>query len=224
MTTTIPAQITKAISNLPKSILERSGSVFYSGRMAFSSPSPLYVLGLNPGGCPLRQSSETVAADIDQFWTQPDEWSAYADESWEGKLPGTHGMQPRMLHMFKCLSLDPRLVPASNVVFVRSRGEAELAAEKHALIDQCWSVHHAVIQSLNVKSIVCLGGTTGNWVRDQMGAQEQIDEFVEDNERRWRSVAHRADSGLTVLTLTHPGRFDWRNPAADPSPMVRRWI
>ena len=37
-------------------------------------------------------------------------------------------------------------------------------------------------------------------------------------------LAHRADSGLTVLTLTHPGRVDWRNPAADPSPMVRRWI
>ena len=224
MTTTIPAQITNALSNLPKSILERSGSVFYSGRMAFSSPSPLYVLGLNPGGCPLRQSGETVAADIDQFWTQPDEWSAYADESWEGKQPGTHGMQPRMLHMFKHLGLNPRHVPSSNLVFVRSREEAELAAEKHALIDMCWPVHAAVIQSLGIQSIVCLGGTTGNWVRTQMGAHEQIDEFVEDNARGWRSVAHRAESGYRVLTLTHPGRVDWRNPAADPSPMARRWI
>lgn len=172
----------------------------------------------------MRQSSETVAADIDQFWTQSDEWSAYSDESWEGKQPGTHGMQPRMLHLFNHLDLDPRQVPASNVVFVRSRGEAELTEEKHALIGMCWPVHAAVIESLNIRSIVCLGGTTGNWVRAQMSAHEQIDEFVESNARGWRSVAHATQNGLTVLTLTHPGRVDWRNPAADPSPMVRKWL
>lgn len=172
----------------------------------------------------MRQRAETVAADIEQFWTQPAKWSAYADESWEGRTAGTSGMQPRMLHLFSQLGLDARNVPASNVAFVRSRSEADLAAEKYALIDTCWPVHAAVISSLQIRSIVCLGGTAGRWVRDRMGAHDLVDEFVEQNSRGWRSVAHRAPNGQTVLTLTHPGRVDWRNPAADPSPMVRRWV
>ena len=57
-----------------------------------------------------------------------------------------------------------------------------------------------------------------------MNGHEQIDEFVENNARGLQSVAHRAESGFKVFTLTHPGRINWRNPAADPSPMVRRWI
>lgn len=44
---------------IPESLLARSGKVFYSGRQAFSKPSPLYVLGVNPGGDPAHYESET---------------------------------------------------------------------------------------------------------------------------------------------------------------------
>ena len=45
---------------IPDSIMHRSGKAFYSGRLAFSSPSGLYVLGVNPGGDPEEYPDETV--------------------------------------------------------------------------------------------------------------------------------------------------------------------
>lgn len=104
--------------------------------MALAAHSELYILGLNPGGDPATQANETIARDLADWKALPGKWSAYADESWQGKAPGTHGMQPRMLHMFAMLGLDPRQVPASNVCFVRSKGEADLAAEKSSQIDR----------------------------------------------------------------------------------------
>ncbi|HWK42747.1 MAG TPA: hypothetical protein VNR60_12565 [Croceibacterium sp.] len=217
----ILVDITNAINELPTDITARSGSLFYTGRAAFSAPSDLYVLGLNPGGCPRAQAGQTVGRQIDAWRSLPARWSAYVDESWQNKLPGTHGMQPRMRHMFDVLGRDLRIVPASNVVFVRSSTEAQLAEEKAALLPRCWSVHDAVIREIGVRTILCLGSTAGRWVREQLGADEIIDRFRERNARGWASEAHVAPDGRAVVTVTHPGRADWRNPAADPTPLVR---
>ena len=154
----------------------------------------------------------------------PDSSSAYSDESWQGKSPGTHGMQPRILHMLRKLGLDPRQVPASNVIFVRSNTEATLAREKSALLPLCWKVHQAVIDTLAVDTVLCLRGTAGLWVREALGAQTLIDEFAETNIRGWRSFAHANGSVQCVVTISHPGRADWRNPAADPTPLIERTL
>ena len=45
---------------VPAELLLRSGEVFYSGRLAFSAPTSLYVLGMNPGGGPSSHESETI--------------------------------------------------------------------------------------------------------------------------------------------------------------------
>ena len=217
-------RIDSAVGAIPAAILARSGSVFYSGRSAFSGAAPLYLLGLNPGGSPQRQASETVAADITQWRTQPGDWSAYADESWEGAPPGTYKMQPRVLHMLRQLRLDPRRVPASNVVFVRSSSEAALSAEKQSLLAACWPVHAAVIQALGVRTLVCFGGTAGTWVRERLGARALVESFSEANNRGWTSQAHRAPDGRVVVTVTHPSRVDWTNPKADPTPLVARML
>lgn len=213
-----------ALDALPATLRDRSGSVFYTGRAAFAEPAGLYILGLNPGGDPVAQSDETVARDLADWDALPARWSSYSDERWQGKAPGTYGMQPRMLHMFSRLGLDPHAVPASNVCFVRSKGEAALATEKASLIAQCWPVHSAVISSLGVSTILCLGGTAGRWVREQIGADRLADRFSETNARGWTSEAHIASDGKAVVTVTHPGRADWRNPAADPTPMLARLL
>jgi uracil-DNA glycosylase len=133
-------------------------------------------------------------------------------------------MQPRVLHMFAKLGLDPRDVPASNVVFVRSSRESELASEKFELLEQCWPVHRAVIERLAVNTIVCFGGTAGRWVRGLLGAERKAGEFTEQNARRWKSESHLSPSGVAVVTLTHPSIADWRNPAADPTPLVAQML
>lgn len=205
-------------------LLSLSGSVFYSGRAAFSGSSSAYILGLNPGGSPTRQADETIGKDLHDWLHGPALWSAYADESWEGKPAGTHGMQPRILHLLRKLGLDPRRVPASNVVFVRSSTEATLADQKNELLRLCWPVHSAVIDRLKIRSIICLGGTAGSWTRSMLGANIQVESWRETNSRGWQCAAHKNGRGLRVVTLTHPGRADWRNPAADPSELVRKFL
>jgi hypothetical protein len=221
-TPTVHPEVAAALKSIPTELLYQSGKVFYSGRAAFFGPSDLYILGLNPGGDPEAQASETISANLERFWEGPAWWSDYADESWHGAPPGTWGMAPRVLHMLASLDLDPRAVPASNVIFVRSSTEAALEANKEALLQACWPVHRAVIDALGIRAVLCFGGTAGRWVRKRLGAEQRIDSFQEINRRRWRSEAHATRDGPVVLTLTHPGRANWCNSGADPTCLVRR--
>jgi hypothetical protein len=109
----------------------RSGKVFYSGRLAFGRPNDVYLLGINPGGNPTAQADETIGSSIDRVLTQhPDRWSAYRDESWQNKKPGTYGMQPRVLHILRRLGRDPQETPAGNLIFVRSSRKTICAGTK----------------------------------------------------------------------------------------------
>jgi hypothetical protein len=208
-------------SLIPAEQLDRSGKVFYSGRDAFARPSPLYLLGLNPGGCPLRSAHDTVGAHTEEvLHNLPSNWSAYRDESWEGKNPGTLGMAPRILHMFRKLRFNPGEVPASNLIFVRSRREAQISRELAQLSDSCWPFHARVMELLQPKVVLCLGKTTGRYVRNKLGAHVRSGEFVEKNDRRWKSEAFNAKYGPTVVVVTHPGIANWCTPATDPTDLV----
>lgn len=210
---------------IPQSVMNESGSVFYSGREAFSAPSTIYILGYNPGGSPDLQADETVSWHTRKvIEDMPAQWSAYQDESWQNSQPGTFGLQPRILHMLRELNLSARLVPASNVVFVRSRGEADLKGRFENLATEAWPFHQAVIDNLKIKVLLCLGGSAGEFIRKQTSATRQVDSFTETNRRNWQSLAHVNSSGLVVVTLTHPSRADWTNRDADPSGLVKRMV
>lgn len=214
--------IRSAAFGIPEEIQTRSGSVFYSGISAFEFPSKLYILGLNPGGSPVEQAQNTVAADLASWDRQSEPFSRYLDESWKGKRPGKHGMQPRLHHMFDKLGLDLRSIPASNLIFVRSTGEAALAKEKEALLHACWPVHRTVLDELGVDTILCLGGTTGTFVRKRLGITKLLDQYAETNKRGWTSQTHAGACGRVVVTVTHPGRANWINPASDPTALLQR--
>lgn len=212
-------------SSIPESLLGTSGSVFYAGRLAFSTPSKLYLLGLNPGGSPRDQASETVAWHTRKVLTQePDDWSAYRDECWKGHRPGTFGMQPRVLHLLRYLDLNPGAVPSSNVAFERSAREQHLDDRYAGLADLCWPFHQAVIEQLGIRLLVCFGQTAGDYVRMRLGATECVDEFVETNNRRWTSRSFMSPNGFGVVVATHPSIADWTAASTDPSAMVARMM
>lgn len=50
---------------VPDVLRNVSGSVFCSGRAAFSGSPQVYILGANPGGDPVRQGEETVQTHSD---------------------------------------------------------------------------------------------------------------------------------------------------------------
>ena len=207
---------------VPKSLECESGKVFYSGRAAFSACSPLYILGANPGGDPTNYTTETVGNHTRHVLTQlPDDWSAYRDEVWEGAAPGKHGMAPRVLHLFRHLRLEPGLVPASNLIFVRSRREEQLKARKAALADLCWPFHAQVIDALRPRVILCLGNTAGKYVQRKLGASLLIAQFIEQNDRHWKNQTYESPSGVRVVVATNPSVADWSASTTDPSELVR---
>ena len=211
---------------IPDSVLSASGAVFYSGRAAFSTPSPLYILGLNPGGSPLLQADDTVRKHTDMVLNEkPNHWSEYQDETWlDGHERGASGMQPRVVHLLKRLGFDPQNTPASNVVFVRSALERDIVSRFSKIAEDCWPFHQAVIERLGVRVVLCFGQRAGNWVCSQLNATNLVDNFVEKNKRHWQSRAYRTANGITVVVATHPSRADWANPLTDPTGLVRRMM
>lgn len=205
---------------VPESMRQLSGAVFNSGSEAFGKPSPLYVLGLNPGGDPEKHVMETVEYHSRQVFDKPGVWSAYRDDSWDGRTPGTAGMQPGVLHALECLDLAPHSVPTSNLIFVRTRAEKDIKRFP-VLADLCWPFHEAVIDQLNVKVVLCFGRKTGNWVRKRVRANKLVDRFVETNKRNWKSEAFVNPEGLHVIVASHPARAAWTTKDADPSLMIK---
>ena len=206
---------------IPSELLSRSGSVFYSGRNAFSAQASLYVLGINPGGCPDAHKDSSVGTHTAGVLSSNlADWSAYRDERWEGRDPGTVGMAPRILHLFRRLNVNPGSIPASNMVFARSRREGNIAAEMRYLKELCWPFHARVISTISPRVIVCLGQTVGSFVRSKIGAHNQIGEFVENNNRRWRSRSFSNTAGIKVVVATHPSIANWCSPATDPTSLV----
>ena len=180
---------------VPEKLWTRSGKIFYSGRAAFCGSPELYVLGLNPGGDPVTQADETVMRHSEWVLREaPEDWSAYRDELWRGKSRGTHGIQPRLLHLFERIGRSPGAIAASNLIFVRSRSASTLGEDACKLADHCWRFHDAVLQRLQPKVILCLGKKAGNYVRLMLGADEPEAEFVEQNARQWKSVRFRSQT------------------------------
>ena len=218
----LPITIELFVEKIPPALLPLSGKVFYSGRNAFSGRSALYVLGVNPGGAPANHERETVRGHTTSvLHSQPDDWSAYRDESWEGAVPGTYGMAPRVLHLFAALGLSPGNVPSSNLVFVRSRREGDIGNEMASLADLCWTFHAFAIEQLQPQAILCFGKTAGTYVRRKVNADTLFGEFIETNNRRWRGQAFVNPDGLRVVVATHPSIADWSATSTDPTQLVR---
>jgi hypothetical protein len=201
---------------------DRPGGVFYSSPAAFSTPSKLYLLGLNPGGSAEPNTEATIGKNLATWSQRESGWCEYTSESWEGAKPGEYGIQRPIRALFNRLGLNVADVPASNVVFVRSNNEDKLD-RKAELLERCWPVHEAVIRDLGVTTVLCLGQTAGRWARSMLGANQAHDQFKETYPRRhYRSDAHLSADGIAVLTLAHPSRSNWCDEKADPSPLVLR--
>lgn len=217
--------IDELFRSVPKQLMNESGTVFYSGRDAFSNPARLYLLGLNPGGSPVVQARETLSWHSNRvLHKEPSNWSAYRDESWEGAYPGTLPLQRRVLYLLRKLDLDPGRVPSSNLIFVRTARGEDLKGREHALAETCWAFHERVINTLNIDVILCFGGKSGDWVRGKLGADELVETFVEKNALRWKSQSFRNTSGIGVVVATHPSIADWTTPAANPTHLVEHLL
>lgn len=209
---------------IPAELLDSSGAVFNSGRSAYNGNASLYLLGLNPGGDPAKLVRETVRLHTDKVLSRPSNWCEHRDEEWDERPAGTAGMQPRVLHVLRGFNLDPGTVPSSNVIFARTRGQAEIAPHFERLAALCWPLHVAVIKELSVRTVLCFGKSAGGYVRRMTKANQIVGSFVETNRRQWACHAYENSEGLSVVVATHPSRVAWTNVASDPTNLLREVI
>ena len=206
---------------IPNSSMHLSGKAFYSGRSAFSAPSKIYCLGINPAGSAEEMFTDTVENHTDSVLRElPSEWSAYYDESWAGMQPGQSVMQRRVLHLARQLGLNPRSIPSSNIVFERSTRSSTFHGDLLSIAEMTWPFHQRVIQNLGVRVVVCFGGKTGKFVANKLNARISAGCFIEDNQRNWRSFTLLNSEGVAVVTLTPPSVADWTKLKTDPTHLV----
>lgn len=217
--------IEKFAKLIPEDLREISGSVFFSGINAFNGKKKLYMLGINPGGNLEMHKNETIKWHTEKVLHENSpNWSAYKDESWKGYISGTQGLQPRILHLLKQLELSAYETPASNLVFVRSSREQDIKTLYNKYAEKCWSFHKRVIKDLHITTILCFGKTPGYFVRRKLKANYLIDEFVENNNRKWKTQVFKNDNNEKVIIATHPSYADWTNIETDPSLMIKKYI
>lgn len=200
--------------HIPSELNDESGAVFFSGRDAFTGPKDLYVLGLNPGGNPVERPDETIGWHTDVvLHDKPDRWSEYSCERWlvRGRYykPGEGGIQPSIVHLIQKLGYDPREVPASNVVFTRTKDEASLH-KKDLLANTCWQFHREVITHLKPKLILCMGRGAEDILKNKTNAVRKGRSFP----RRHKGGGYlievfRNQRGCKLVSVAHPGRIKW---------------
>ena len=219
--------IEELVKRIPQSMLKLPGGALHTGRQAFDSPAEIYIIGYHPGGNP-AESTETVGEQIHRVINRkPDAWSAYLDDSWDGKPRGSQRMQRRVAHLCAGLGLDLRAIPSSHLIFpCWDAGSEPGAAVERQWAEECWSFHQAVIDRLEIRIVVCLGSYARDWAlkkeRERTGVMpEPVDKFVADNKWAWRSYVYPAGDRY-IVSLTHPVWSNWINPTADPTPLVRR--
>jgi hypothetical protein len=226
-----PKLIEEFAALIPEKLEGRSGKVFYAGRAAFGAPSPIYILGFNPGGYAEDHPDETIGQHTERVLHRYDHhWSALFDEVWRPRRTcypkGEAPMQRRVRHPLEELGLDPRRVPMSNIIFVRSPRQAKLSRQDAETAALVWPFHLRVIDKLRIRMVLCLGQKATDYVQRQLDEREFVDAWKEKDENRsWHCEAWRSSStGRLIVRLTHPSVADWTNPAADPSPFVRRLL
>lgn len=169
-------------------LLPVSGRTFYSGRAAFSRPSNLYFLGLNPGGDPIAQASETIARDAEMLLSErPEAWSAYVDESWRGVAAGTKKLQRRVretgMRLNEALSLEVSDIRPDRSSATLRRGvkrnknglrvrTIDLTDGARAVLTVINAKAGRVFSNLHESSAV-VGTRYGQWCRQRQGREDR---------------------------------------------------
>jgi hypothetical protein len=216
---------------IPKKLLKESGEVFYSGKNAFTGKKKIYILGINPGGSKENHKDDTIEKQAKKTLNiskKNPNWSEYKDGQWEGKESGSHVFQIRINKLLEeKLKLSPYEIPASNLVFVRSPREGKLDKKLYKeYAELCWSnFHEKIVSKLDVKIIICLGNTPGNFVRKKLNMKKDpIDSWEENNNRKWKTKIYENDKKQKVIILPHPSVSDWTTKECDPSKIILKHI
>ena len=147
-------QFISTASQLLRPILGEKGAVLYSSASTLSR-GDVYVLGLNPGGDPTKNTT-TVGSSLTSLPNYTE--NAYLDEDWSNHKQygkGQHPLQRNMQLLCDGLGYNLRDVCASNLIFLQSRDQ--YGARFTEMASMCWAVHRLVIDIVSPSTLIVFG-------------------------------------------------------------------
>ena len=184
-------------------------------------------MGLNPGGDPVKQRHEAISAHTDGvLHDKPDLRSEYSCESWlvRGRYcePGEGGFQPSVVCLIEKLGQDPRDVPASNIVFVRTKNAKDLK-DKDKLANDCWPLHRKVISQIQPILILSMGRAAQRILQEKTRSFEKSCSIRTGNGKNYLAEIFRNERGCLYASVVHSSRANkWTNANSDPSNVIGR--
>jgi len=207
-------------------LFDVSGAAPYTGIEGFTSPEAgLYLLGINPRSRPgddetphetVRQATKRICDEGNILY------NCHVDDKWRGNEAGTMRSQIAMQHVFQeQLGFDLRRIPVSNIIFSRSGEYADLS-NPHQLAEDCRPFHQAVIDDLDIQSIIVMGTAAWNYVSKTMPARvaaTAILSGVNPGSRQFQMRAADTPDGRRIIHIPHFGGrgANWLAEGYDPS-------
>ena len=214
------ATIDELTDKIPAELLKQSGKVFYSGRLAFAGPAPLYLLGVNPGGDPVNYIAETVSNHT---------------ETVLHVHPGLVGVSRRILGRISTGHVWHGTACAAPIPQARS-GTGHCPGQQSCLRQVAARGRHQEHFSAiagSMLAVPCTRHPAIEAARDRLHGQDsgrlrsgppwrdrQIGEFGRDEQSGLRSRLFAGASGPRVVVATHPSIADWTAPSTDPSSLI----
>ncbi len=190
-------------------ILDQSGHVLYSSAATLRR-GPLYIIGHNPGGLPERRGTDTVRTSLEELPQKT--INNYLDEQWitvRGRMrdAGQAALQRHVVWLLEHLGLSPREVPASNLLFNRSRGVASSSYNEN--VELCWKVHEQILNIVRPHGLIVFGNSGKSpysFLHSRFGYMPEL--IHPSGHHTWRCRAFTSPGGLRIIGLPHLSRYD----------------
>jgi len=159
-------------------LLERSGSVLYSGDQTIKK-GDWYFLGSNPGGHDDENGIDTIENQLLKT-EKPKDFNEYFEGEWTNS-----DHQVNIQNFFLDLNLNLREILSTNLCFVRSPMESKYRSlsdqktprqQRNEDNEKCWMVHEYLLSEVKPKYIICNGTTSREFIieREKYGRYGKV--------------------------------------------------
>lgn len=176
------------ISVLPKNILDKSGTAFYSNRQTLKKGKYL-IIGLNPGGDP-NEISTTIQESFKKINDQ--HYNAYY-EPW---LPGgkVHRLQNNLRELFEYLGEDLKNICSTNLIYERTLRECDLSLPS---LKPYRDALNLILQYIDPDVIVSFGKKPLAELKKYFSGSNIKSQFIPSQHGKW---------AIELLTVTSPAK------------------
>ena len=201
-------EIKNLLKNKLSDYLNGPGSIIYSSVETIRK-GDYYILGLNPGGIPDKQTIANCINTLDSKTI-----NSYVDEEWDwrGKKlkKGEHPFQKALKEITKNLNTELKDIFASNLIFIRTRKGKEIK-DYDSVAPTFWQVHEYLIKEIVKPKVIFAIGNSESLSSYSFLKKVNISSIITESSKQHKNVKFKSftTSQYKVIGLPHLSRFSW---------------